>query len=427
VTPARRGPRRNWAAALAVGLAALAALATRPGSGAEPLAMQAPRIVAIGDVHGSIEGLSSILEEAGLIGGSGSWAGGSTTLVQIGDLLDRGVALRGVLDLLMRLEQEAPRSGGRVIVLLGNHEVMNLLGVTRDVNPDAYHQFVDEGSEQRRADALEAYAQLWRRREAELGREAVFTGDEAERWLATHPPGFVEYSEALGPHGAYGAWLRRRPAAVIVGETLFVHGGAGPRLEGVGVDEINRKVAAELAFFDETRAFMAAEGLALPWSSVTELVSEALREHQWIAAQSPAAVPRKRLNRASRLELDFATGYLMADDGPIWFRGLATWDELEHGAEVESLLDGLGVSRQVVGHCPQPDGRIRSRFAGRVLLIDSGMLASVYGGQPSALEIAGGTLTAIYPGGERELLGSGTPPPPVAATAAAGAAAGGSR
>ena len=64
------------------------------------------RIVAVGDVHGSLEGLTTILEEAGVIDASGKWVGGSTTFVQVGDLLDRGLYLREVMDLLMRLQRE---------------------------------------------------------------------------------------------------------------------------------------------------------------------------------------------------------------------------------------------------------------------------------------------------------------------------------
>jgi hypothetical protein len=42
------------------------------------------------------------------------------------------------------------------------------------------------------------------------------------------------------------------------------------------------------------------------------------------------------------------------------------------------------------------DRRIHVRFGGRVILIDTGMLASVYNGRPSALRIDGSSLTAIY-------------------------------
>jgi len=410
--------RRLAAAAVAVILTAGAAASPGSAAGAAP---GPQRIVAVGDVHGDLDGLVSILEEAGIADATGRWVGGGATLVQLGDLLDRGTRLREVLDLLMRLEAEAPRAGGRVIVLLGNHEAMNLFGITRDVNRDAWAAFAGEHGEQRRAAALAAFRELWVRRMTEVGRDPTFTDEAAAQWLAMHPPGFVEYSEAFGPSGRYGAWLRRRPLAVILGETLFVHGGYGPALEGTSVDEINRRAAAELASFDATRSWMVSEGLALPWSSAEELVGEAQRELDWIAAQEPGTVPPERVARATRLALNWGSGCLMGPDGPVWFRSLATWDELEHGAQVDRLLDGLGVARQVVGHNPQPDGRIRSRFSGRVLLIDTGMLAAVYGGRPAALEIVGDTLTAIYPG-ERHALAPQPRCSPAAATATPAAA-----
>lgn len=375
-----------------------------PALSADPEPAEPGRTVAIGDVHGAHDELVSILRESGLVNEETKWVGGSTTLVQLGDLLDRGTKLREVLDLLMRLEDEAPRAGGRVIVLLGNHETMNLLGITRDVNRDAYAEFADEQSVERQAAALAAFRRFWRRRMSEVGFEAVFTDEATEQWLELHPPGFVEYSEALGPDGRYGAWLRGRPAAVVLGETLFIHGGYGPSLAGMTVDAINERVASELATFDETHAWMVSQGLALPWSSAQELIREAQRELDWIGAQAPGTVPIARRVRAQRLEaLRWADWYLTSADGPFVFRGLAHWDEAEYQGTIGALLEELGVKRQVVGHNPQRTGRISSRFQGQVLLIDTGMLASVYGGQPSALEIDGDRLTAIYLG-ERHAL-----------------------
>ena len=66
-------------------------------------------------------------------------------------------------------------------------------------------------------------------------------------------------------------------------------------------------------------------------------------------------------------------------------------------------MEGLGAARQVVGHTPQRTGRIQPRVGGLVFFIDTGMLTEVYGGAPSALEIDGDAITAIYPG-ERQLL-----------------------
>ena len=45
------------------------------------------RIVAIGDVHGDIVGLASILHHLGLIDKTGSWTGGATHVVLNGDLV----------------------------------------------------------------------------------------------------------------------------------------------------------------------------------------------------------------------------------------------------------------------------------------------------------------------------------------------------
>src|SRR6185436_3171844 len=111
---------------------ALLALVAAPTLRAAP----APRIVAVGDVHGAGDAFVSILQKAGLIDAQKRWTGGTAILVQTGDLLDRGQDVRQVLDLLMALETEAAKAGGRVNALLGNHELMNLIGETRDVAPE---------------------------------------------------------------------------------------------------------------------------------------------------------------------------------------------------------------------------------------------------------------------------------------------------
>ena len=96
------------------------------------------RVVAIGDVHGGYEQFQAILRAAGLIDARRRWTGGRTVFVQTGDLLDRGAASRDVLDLVRRLERDAARAGGRVHALLGNHEVMRLLGDYRYVSEGEY-------------------------------------------------------------------------------------------------------------------------------------------------------------------------------------------------------------------------------------------------------------------------------------------------
>src|SRR5258706_158556 len=107
------------------------------------------RIVAIGDVHGADVAFLSILQRTGLIDSQRRWAGGTTVFVQTGDFMDRGPGDRAVMDLLMALEAQATASGGRVQTLLGNHEVMNLLGENKDVAPEVFQSFADDRSESR--------------------------------------------------------------------------------------------------------------------------------------------------------------------------------------------------------------------------------------------------------------------------------------
>jgi hypothetical protein len=109
-----------------------------------------PRIVAIGDLHGDYDAWQAITRSAGLVDNRGRWSGGATVLVQTGDIVDRGPASRRILDQLMRLQREAPRRGGRVVVLTGNHEAMNLTGDLRYVHPGEYAAFVTSDSKRLR-------------------------------------------------------------------------------------------------------------------------------------------------------------------------------------------------------------------------------------------------------------------------------------
>ena len=99
-------------------------------------------------------------------------------------------------------------------------------------------------------------------------------------------------------------------------------------------------------------------------------------------------------------------------EGALWYRGLATEPDDPNGGPFAALLARYGAKRFVTGHTPQqPNYRIASRFGGRAILIDTGMLASYYKGRPSALEILGDKLTAIYEDGRVPVVtGAATPP-----------------
>src|SRR3989337_2154824 len=106
-------------------------------------AQGAARVVAIGDIHGAITKFKGILKAAGLADVAGRWTGGKATLMQTGDHMERGAGTRAGLDLLMALEKQAKDAGGRAFALLGNHEVMNLIGDTRDATPEIFAMFAD--------------------------------------------------------------------------------------------------------------------------------------------------------------------------------------------------------------------------------------------------------------------------------------------
>ena len=206
----------------------------------------------------------------------------------------------------------------------------------------------------------------------------------------------MEYLEALAADGDYGRWLRSCPAVVVVDGTLFVHGGPGDTTLGLDVAQVNRIVAAELASFDRVRAWAVETGVALPLGSIYDL------ERAVGVAQEAGRVD-PGLAAAATAVRGWQQWFLVDPEGPLWFRGAALWED-ERAGDLLARLAALGAERLVVGHTPQSSKRITQRFADRVFLIDTGMLVERYDGRASALVFEDGAVTAVYPGGEREVL-----------------------
>jgi 3',5'-cyclic AMP phosphodiesterase CpdA len=70
---------------------------------------------------------------AKLIDDNSKWIGGKDTLVQTGDIVDRGAYALDIYKLMRDLRSEADNAGGKVVSILGNHEVMNAIGDWRCV------------------------------------------------------------------------------------------------------------------------------------------------------------------------------------------------------------------------------------------------------------------------------------------------------
>ena len=355
-----------------------------------PVSAAPSRIVAIGDVHGAAEPFVAILQRAGLINAERRWIGGTAMLVQTGDLMDRGTAVRADLDLLMALEPQASAAGGRVQVLLGNHEFMNLLGQTRDVAPELYERFADERSEQKRDQAFQAAARL--KRSAPLDKAS---------WLAEHPLGYLEYREALRANAPYGKWLRSKPVVVEIDGTVFLHGGINPEFTTESLDNINRRARRELTEWDDGVRWLQQHDLGLPfftWAEVLEVVQSELTRLGTKRKQEALTEDDVEEIRVLLPLLNIGDSSLLNPDGPVWFRGYSSWTDAEGEKVVAQLLRKYRVKRFVTGHTPQPSGRITSRFGGALVLIDTGMLDGKFypSGQPSALEIEGERVTPLY-------------------------------
>jgi hypothetical protein len=359
-------------------------------------AEQAETVVAIGDVHGDFDDFVSLLQHTGLIDAQHHWTGNKATLVQVGDLLDRGPKPREVMDLLMALEKEAPKAGGRVVSLLGNHEMMNLMGDLRYVTTQNYASFADSNSEERRKSAYQQYVK-WRNSHAPLIAELPQPMEITEaEWMARHPVGFIEQRDAFSPNGSYGKWLREHSAVAKIGDVIFLHGGIHPNLAHLKLDTINAHIRDEIKAFDSGKQELVDQNVILPFFTLQEISAAVQAE---LTAERKSRVSSDEQKQAKLIRfLGLGDWLSVRVDGPLWFRGYDQWSEEEGAAQIGKVLESYNAKRIVVGHTVQKGGTMRPRFNNKVFLIDTGMLSSYYpGGKASALEIQGDSkLTAKY-------------------------------
>jgi hypothetical protein len=315
------------------------------GAPAAAPAQSAPaRIVAVGDLHGDFGAWLDVARDAKLIDAANHWAGGKTVLVQTGDITDRGPDSLKIIRHLQQLDRESRKAGGRVIVLVGNHEAMQVTRDLRYVDPGEYAAFADRQSARRRnayfdsnRAAITAYMQA---RNAELASPKAIK----EAWLAETPLGKVEHEAAWLPGGELGRWTTTLPAVAKVGDNLFVHGGISANYALVPLAEINRRV----------------------------------RDALLAADSSPTSI-------------------LFDEYGPLWYRGLVTraGDAAVAGRptienELTVALKAQGVKRIVIGHTPKLQG-VTIHYGGRLVQIDTG-ISRHYGGTLGWLEILGDRL-----------------------------------
>jgi len=171
------------------------------------------KIFALSDVHGQFKRLREILLGNGIINEKYAWTFGRGHLVMVGDVFDRGPMVTECLWLLVHLQAAAARAGGRVHVLLGNHDQMVMRDDLRYVN----------------------------KRYKKIAR-------------ALHR---IPYPDLFGPDTYLGSWLRARPAVIRINRTLFVHAGIHPRLVQMNMSmrRINRTVRRHMDSSGVVHAF----------------------------------------------------------------------------------------------------------------------------------------------------------------------------
>ncbi|CAH1453065.1 unnamed protein product [Lactuca virosa] len=197
------------------------------------------RLIAIGDLHGDLLKSKQALRLAGLIDSNDRWSGGSSTLVQVGDVLDRGGQELKILYFLEKLKRQAVKSGGNVITMNGNHEIMNVDGDFRYVTLSGLEEFTNwadwfciGNNMKSLCDGLEKPRDLYE------GIPLSFPRVKQE-----YVKGFRSRIAALRPQGPVATrFLSKNLTVVVVGESVFVHGGILPDHVVYGLDRINEEV-----------------------------------------------------------------------------------------------------------------------------------------------------------------------------------------
>jgi len=367
-----------------IGLACLLAFSFAPsGAGAEQYTWtDVPRIVAISDPHGAYEAMVRTLKNADVVDGDRNWSGADTHLVITGDMMDRGADSRKVMDLVMQLEEQAVADGGMVHLLLGNHEVMNMVGDLRYVAPDEYAAFADDES----AEERERWFRIFVAQHLSIGKpdEAALRAE----FDTNRPRGFFGHRRAFSSEGKYGRWLLQKPLMVVINGSAFVHGGMPPLVAELGLDALNDTLRSEVSEYVAQIAVLNEAGLMDPGLSFYKH-----KEH--VKSLGSVAQLSADIRNALQIITDLNSSKVHNSKGPLWYRGTVGCGVLVEGDRLTDALRAVGAERVVIGHTPTQSKQVLGRLDGLVIEIDTGMLKLAYSGSGNALIIENGDLWVV--------------------------------
>ncbi len=294
------------------------------------------RVFAIGDLHGNYPGFCAILRGCGLIDGDDHWMGGDSHVVQLGDVFGRGGEPGKVLNLIKILDAEASAVGGRVHMLLGNHEILTLRGSILYNTPEEFADFA-------RAGALPAFD--------EESSPEIDAGVPEKLRRRLRALGCWEFCRALLPGHPVGCWLRARPSVLVINDSLFVHGGLDPVFGIEAIEAINAQVRREIFSSPD-------------WTPVRSLLgSDGPQWHR---------------------------DYVLRPDGE---RAEALDRVLtRHGCR------RMVVGHTPTAHLGRA-GKVTPLYGGRLVCVDTG-IGRMHGARLSALCLEGGAVTPVYPQAE---------------------------
>jgi len=330
-------------------------------------------VISVGDIHGAYNNFVDIMQKARLLDEDNNWIAGKTHFVSTGDIVDRGPDSRKILDLLMKLEKQALKSGGKLHVLLGNHEVMNLIGDRRYISEKEYAAFIAEEPAELRAEQFDKFLNS-KNLTSNPKSQALFDKD--------YPPGYFGLHLAYKADGYYGRWLSEKPLMIVINNKIMVHGGLSESTGELGLAGINTKLKTDMKEY------------ARFWYSLVDIgffsynlskIDRIIRARKLLdgTIKDKHFLNTDVVSMAKQFLLVAEGTILNSSQSPTWYRGSVLCHQFIEQPLFDKVLKQIGADSVFVGHTNTYSHEAESRFNKRLYMQDTGMLSSVYKGQAS--------------------------------------------